>query len=132
MLSNIEVVERYIKSYETGKQEVNAFLHPAYTYYPPGGGKPQNLAERIRDEAFFFSAFSDIKTTIEDAIIEENKVALRIAMHCTHSGDYQGIPATNKRITITYMEILLLEEDKILKEWAEFDLLGIFNQLKGN
>ncbi len=86
--------------------------------------------ERIEDEAFFFSAFSKIKTTVEDMVAEGDKVACRIRMDCTHTGDYQGIPVTNKRVAIRYMEILLLRNGKIVKEWAEFDLLGILNQLR--
>ncbi len=125
------MVEGYIKAYETGKQEnINAFLASSYTYYPPGGGKPLDLSMRIRDEAFFFSAFSDIKAEIEDQISEGDKVACRIKMQCTQTGSYQGIAATNKRVTIPYMEILQVKGGKILREWAEFDMLGILNQLK--
>ncbi len=128
---NKEVVEQYIKAYETGNQDnVNAFLDSAYRYYPPGGGNPMARKARIRDETFFFSAFSEIQTTVDDQVAEGNKVACRITMKCIQTGEYQGIPATNKRVTITYMEILLLKGDKILKEWAEFDMLNILNQLK--
>ena len=88
------------------------------------------LEERMRDEAFFFLAFSDIEATVEDQVSENNKVASRITMKCTHTGDYQGIPATGKRISITYLDIACLRDGKIIEEWAEFDLLSIFNQLK--
>ena len=131
MVSSKELVRRYIKSYETGNlAEVKAFLHPSHIYYPPGGGKPMNLGERMSDEAFFFKAFSDIEATVEDQVAEGDKVACRITMRCTQTGDYQGLPATNRRIAITYMDFLLLKEGKILKEWAEFDMLNILNQLK--
>ena len=86
--------------------------------------------ERIQDEVFFFSAFSEIKTDIKDKIIQGDKIACRISMRCRQTGDYQGIPATNKRITISYMEILSIKNGKIIEEWAEFDMLSILNQLK--
>ena len=88
-----------------------------------------NLKERIRDEIVFFSAFSNIRTKVEDIVVEGNKVAFRVALHCKHTGEYQGIRATNRPVTIRYMEILLLEDGKIIKEWAEFDLTSILNQL---
>ncbi len=131
-MTSIDIVKRYIGAYETGNQQnVNVFLHPSYAYYPPGAAKPMNRDERIEDERYFFSAFSNIQTSVEDAISQGEKVACRVRMNCSHTGLYQGIPATNKRVTITYIEFLLLRDRKILKEWAEFDLLGIINQLRG-
>jgi predicted ester cyclase len=38
----------------------------------------------------FFSAFSDIQAIVEDQIAEGDKVANRITMHCTQSGEYSG------------------------------------------
>ena len=131
MESGKELVRQYIRSYEAGSPDsVKAFLHHSHRYYPPGGGKPMGLEERMRDEAFFFSAFTDIRTTVEDLIAEDSKVASRITMKCTHTGDYQGILATGRRIVITYMDFALIRDGNILEEWAEFDLLSIFNQLK--
>ena len=131
MESGKELVRQYIRSYEAGSPDsVKAFLHHSHRYYPPGGGKPMGLEERMRDEAFFFSAFTDIEATIDDQVEENSKVASRITMKCTHTGDYQGIPATNRRIAITYMDFALIQDGLIIEEWAEFDLLGIFNQLK--
>jgi predicted ester cyclase len=125
------LVKQYIKAYESGEQKnINAFLHPSYMYYPPGGGEPLALAARIRDEAFFFSAFSNIKIAVEDTVSEDDKVACRITMKCTYTGSYQGIAATNRRITINYMEIFQFKDGKIVGEWAEFDMFSILNQLK--
>jgi predicted ester cyclase len=126
-----KLIRAYIKSYETGDlNNVARFLHPSHAYYPPGGGMPTGLKERMEDERFFFSAFSYIKTNVEDQVAEGDKVASHISMHCTHTGDYQGIPPTNKRIAITYTSIAHLMDGKIFKEWAEFDLMSILDQLK--
>ena len=125
------ILQKYIKAYEEGNPEnINVYLDPKYFYYPPGGGRQMNRDERIRDEKFFFSAFSEIRTEIKDKICEGNKIACRIVMHCKHTGEYQGISPTNKQIIITYMEILLIKQKNIIEEWAEIDLLSIFNQLK--
>ena len=125
------ILNQYVKAYEKGNQDfINAFLDPLYVYYPPGGEKPLNLEQRIRDETFFFSAFTEIRTEINDKVVQGNKIACRITMRCKQTGDYQGIPSTNKQITIVYMEILLIKNGKIIEEWAEFDMQSILNQLK--
>jgi predicted ester cyclase len=50
-------------------------------------------------------------------------------MHCTHTGEYQGIPATGKRIAITFIDIALIKAGKIVEEWVEFDMMSILRQI---
>jgi len=127
-----ELFFRYIAAYESGEAEkVAAFLHSAHTYHPPGGGKAMNRAERVADENFFFAAFSKITASVEDLIVEHDKVAARVAMKCTQTGEYQGLAASGRSIVITYMEIVHFYEGAILEDWAEFDMMSILEQLRG-
>ena len=131
MESSREIFRRYVSSYETGDAaNVAAYLHPSHVYHPPGGGKSMVRKERIDDERFFFSAFSNIETVTEDEIVEGDRVAARITMRCTHTGDYQGLVATGRRISISYLEIVHFKERLIEEEWAEFDMMSILNQLR--
>lgn len=131
--ANKAVARRYFKAYETGDIDaVMEFISPTYFLHSGGGGEPMNSEERKRDETVFFSAFSNIQVVVEDQIAEGDKVANRITMHCTHTGEYQRIPASGKRINITYVDIVLIKSGKIVEEWVEFDLMSILRQIKGN
>lgn len=131
MESNKEIVYSYLKSYESGNQEkLNEFLHPMHAYFPPGGREPVNLKDRIAGEAFFFSAFSGIRVDAEFMVSEGDKVASRISMECLHSGEYQGVPRTGRKITIKYISIVQISDGKIFKEWAEFNMPGKLNQIQ--
>jgi len=132
MLSELNktVARRYFKAYETGDIEaVIEFVDANYTLHPGGEEEPMNFDERKRDEMVFFSAFSNIQAIVEDQIAEGDKVASRITMHCTHTGEFRGIPATGKRITITYIDIALIKAGKIVEEWVEFDMMNILQQI---
>jgi len=130
-MDNKKIAFNYLKSYEKGDQQVlDSYLHTEHIYYAPGGYEPSTREERIDEESFFFSAFKDIKVTIEDQILEGDKVVNRIIMNCLHSGMYQGIAPTNRRIIITYINILIIKDRKIYKEWAEFNMHSILNQLQ--
>ena len=131
-MQSLETICRdYIASYETGQQDkIAAFLHPAHMYYPPGGSSPMTKEERIADEHFFFSAFTDIKAAVADIVIQNDKAAVRIIMTCTHTGDFHGVAATGRRITIPYLELMTFEEGLIKDEWAEFDMSAIIAQLQ--
>ncbi len=127
---NKRVARRYFKAYEKGDVDaVMHFIDSDYTLHPGGGAGPMNFDERRLDELVFFSAFSNIRTTVEDQIAEDDRVANRITMRCSHTGQYHGIPRSGKRIVITYMDIVLLRAGKIVEEWVEFDLMSILRQI---
>jgi len=130
---NKALARRYFKAYGTGDIDaVMEFTGPNYVLHPGGAAESMNSEERRRDETVFFSAFSNIQAIVEDQIAEGAKVANRITMHCMHTGEYQRIPASGKRITITYIDIVLVKSGKIVEEWVEFDLMSILRQIKGN
>ena len=76
------------------------------------------------------SAFSDIENITEDMIGENDKVVNRWTLHVTHTGEFRGIPATNKRITINGIGIFRFSEDgKVVESWDSLDQLGMLRQL---
>lgn len=126
-----DVARSYFKAYETGDIEaVMRFLDHDYVLHPGGGEEPLNYDGRKRDEMVFFAAFSNIEAVVEDQVVEGDQVVSRVTLHCTHSGEYQGVPATGKRVAITYMDILRLKAGKIVEEWVEFDVMSILRQIR--
>jgi steroid delta-isomerase-like uncharacterized protein len=76
------------------------------------------------------SAFSDIENTVEDMIGEDDKVVNRWSLQATHTGDFRGIPATGKRVTINGIGIFRFSEDgKVVESWDSLDQLGMLQQL---
>ncbi len=63
--------------------------------------------------------FPDLHITIEDSIIEENKIAVRTTWSGTHRGIYEGIKPTGRRVSRTLIQIFSLIDDKIAEEWNE-------------
>lgn len=74
-------------------------------------------------------AFPDLKPTIHDIIAEDNKVAARIGLESTHTGDFLGIEPTGKRLTTELVEIVRIENEKIVERWVIRDRLREFQQL---
>lgn len=85
---------------------------------------------RKHDEMFFFYAFSNIRTTVEDQIAEGDRVASRVKMYADHTGEYQSIPSTGARTKFAFIDISRIEEGRIVEEWAEFDMGSILRQLR--
>lgn len=74
-------------------------------------------------------AFPDIHFTVEDQIAEGDKVTTRWTYRATHQGEFMGIPATGKQVTVTGMNISRHENGKYVEDWGNWDGLGLLQQL---
>jgi steroid delta-isomerase-like uncharacterized protein len=79
--------------------------------------------------ADLFQGFPDIQQTIEDVISEEDKVMIRTTLKGTHTGEFLGIPPTNKSAKVNDFTLLRIVKGKIVEMWYETNLLELMKQL---
>ena len=77
----------------------------------------------------FTSAFPDGTSTIEDMIVEGDKLVSRITYRGTHTGDLMGIPPTGKSVMMSEIIIDRLADGKIVESWRLFDQMAMMQQL---
>lgn len=58
-----------------------------------------------------------------------DKVIERTTAGGTHKGEFNGIPATGKRVEWTEIHIYQLANGKVVELWSEIDFLAILMQL---
>lgn len=78
------------------------------------------------------AGFTDVTQTIEQVISDGDMVVTRWSSEGTHSGEFQGHPATGKQITWTGINIFRIECGLIAEEWSEVDGLGRLTQMESN
>ena len=81
--------------------------------------------------AYFHTVLPDSHHTIEDLLAEGDKVVTRFRVTGTHQGEFLGVPATGKPISVTGMWIHRLENGRIVegRQWGEWDALGFLQQV---
>ena len=62
------------------------------------------------------AGYSDLAFTIEDQIVEGDRVATRWTAHGTHNGELYAVPPTGKKVTVTGMSIERIAEGKDCRE----------------
>jgi steroid delta-isomerase-like uncharacterized protein len=81
----------------------------------------------------FFSmmrtAFPDFRMNVEDMIAEGDKAVVRATLTGTHRGDFMGIPATGKSISVTVIDIVCFSGGKVAEHWGVSDTAGMMEQL---
>jgi steroid delta-isomerase-like uncharacterized protein len=80
--------------------------------------------------AHLLERFPDFRLVIEDQIAEGNRVVTRVTFHGTHSAEYQGIPATGRRVSYGGIAIDRIENGRVIEgrhladDWALLRQLG--------
>ena len=74
-------------------------------------------------------AFPDLQMTVEDQIVQGDKVVTRWSARGTHQGDLMGIPATGKQGRANGITIDRIENGKIVESWNHWDQLSLLQQL---
>jgi steroid delta-isomerase-like uncharacterized protein len=88
-----------------------------------------SLEEYKKGMATFHAAFPDLQFSIDDLIASSDKVVVRWTLRGTHEGEFQGHPATGRKIAITGTSTFRLEAGKIRQIWVNMDRLGMMGQL---
>jgi steroid delta-isomerase-like uncharacterized protein len=73
--------------------------------------------------------FPDLRITVEDIFGADDRVAVRLHFSGTHTGAFQGVPPTHRKVTFTSVDIYRVEGDKIAEEWVSPDMFGLMRQI---
>jgi steroid delta-isomerase-like uncharacterized protein len=77
----------------------------------------------------FITAFPDMRFTVEDIVAEKEKFAVAWTISGIHKGEYMGIPATNKKVSVDGITIHHFLNGKIMDSYTSWDTLGMMRQL---
>ncbi|GIF76875.1 ester cyclase [Asanoa siamensis] len=75
------------------------------------------------------AGFPDLRVSIEDIFGDGDKVAMRLRFEGTHKGPFQGVPATERRVGFTSIEIYRVADGRIAEEWVSPDMMGLMRQI---
>lgn len=79
--------------------------------------------------AAFRTAFTEFRTTVDDLVAERDKVAWRWTFQAQHTGEFMGIGATGKQVTLTGISIDRIADGKFVERWDSYDMLGLLQRL---
>jgi predicted ester cyclase len=105
-----------------------ALCAPNYTAYL-GGNPPTDLAGHQHFANLFYAGFPDMYHTVDDVIVEGDEVAVRFTLRGAHTGNFMGIPATGKPVTVSAIANLRLTAGKVTELRGIFDQVGLMQQL---
>jgi steroid delta-isomerase-like uncharacterized protein len=128
---NKSIVRRYLEEvYNKNNPSVlDELLAPNYARYLAAGA-PLNRDQQKQRLAGMRAAFPDIHLDIVRLIAEGDFVTMQIIVRGTHRGAFMGVEATGREIGVPAIDIVHLENGKLVEHWGGMDSGVLMQQLK--
>jgi predicted ester cyclase len=86
-----------------------------------GSGSADGLAAYIERVKAVCTGFPDYHWDLQDLVVEENAIAARLIGQGTHTGFFDGIAPTGKKMTIQELVIYRIADGKIIQCWGDLN-----------
>ena len=129
---NARVVERLLTAFTEGDLDTaEEVLAPEFVNHdPPGlpgvGGDRAGVLTAIR---YLHSAFADARAEPVTILAEGDKVAVHDRLRGTHRGDFLGIAATGRDVSVDFIHIFRVADGRIVERWGVADTSTLLQQL---
>ena len=126
---NKVLVSQFLKRLDESLSIIEEVCTSQFVAHIPGSIQPIDREGFRQFVSLFYLAFPDLRHTVEDQVAEGDKVVSRLTVEGTHQGPFQGMAPTGKQVKFTDIMISRIEDGKIRELWAQFDALGLLQQL---
>jgi predicted ester cyclase len=79
----------------------------------------------------FRSAFPDLEIALDEVIAEGETVASRATLRGTHKGDFLGVPATGRSISVPSLTMVRIVEGRLVESRVKNDTALLMAQING-
>ncbi|MEU5767395.1 ester cyclase [Streptomyces asoensis] len=109
---------------------LDGLMAEEYHDHDPANEQDTMGMDAMRREIGMWRSGFDFAFSLDDQIEQGDRVCNRWTWSGTHKGDFMGIPATGKRVSMTGTTVFRCREDgKIVEAWWQYDRLGLMEQL---
>ena len=102
------------------------FVSPNAVNHTVPAGLPQDPSQFL---GLHLGAFPDMKATVEDLLVDGDKVIARVSYRGTHQGAFMGIPPTGKPIAVMGINIFRIANGQLVEHWGLADRISALRQM---
>lgn len=128
---NKAVVHRIIEDYWNKKNPALAgeLFAADCSWHIPGGELPRGVQGAAQLYGPYATAFPDFHLTVEDTVVEGDRVAVSYSFTGTNAARLGAVPASGKRVTVSGIAIFRLASGKVTKARLVWDTLSLQQQI---
>jgi predicted ester cyclase len=123
-------IKQYFATIDSGDIKALAdLISDDHVMHFPMSPVPLNKEGHLQTSQAFINAFSDMKHTCVLSFSDGEWVAMKGSFSGKHTGEFNGIPATNKVVTFGFTDLMKVRNGKNVEEWVDIDSVGLLTQL---
>ena len=128
-----EVILRYYDRVWDRRQPeaIESLFAPEYANHAGARGTLAGPAGIAKNYQSLVEAFPDVRFTLDDILVEGEKVVVRYTMLGTHKGAFQGKQATGRTVNVPGIGIYRVTGGLIRESWVLRDSLVLLRQIEG-
>jgi len=130
-MSNTESVAReFLESFNRRDwTKMRSFFADSYSYTGGDGNRMDGPEAGLAVAQMFANAMSDAKITIRTIHVAGDTALVEFIGSGTHDGDFQGIPASGRKVTMPVITVLDIKDGKIVAEREYMDAAHVLQQM---
>jgi steroid delta-isomerase-like uncharacterized protein len=130
---NKTVVRRLLEELRDGWRPatIEKYFAPGYRRNLTATSTPLTREEQRLRATRLRVEFPDAHATIEDLFAEGDRAAYRLTIRGTHTGEFLGVPASGRRVAVSFIAIVRIVDGKLVEEWGGFDQPDLIRQMRG-
>jgi steroid delta-isomerase-like uncharacterized protein len=121
----------FVEAYNTGDTAgiVDVVTPDFVCHHMPSGREFHGSAEYRDHIGETRAAFPDFSLASDELVVEGEMGAGRYRWTGTHEGEFNGIPATDRRVDTSSMTMMRMDGDRLAEMWIYGDDRGMMEQL---
>jgi steroid delta-isomerase-like uncharacterized protein len=129
-MSTEEVVRGYLDAVNSRDWSgIRQVLHPEYSYMGGDGEIRHGPDAGIAVAEMFIGAISDARINVERIHVDGDTAIVEFIGTGTHDGEFQGIPASGRKLKMPVCNVLVVRDGKIYAEREYMDMAHFMRQI---
>ena len=108
---------------------IDDLLTEDFIEHTPAPGQPTDRKGAKDFISMMMQAFPDMAVSIDNQIAEGDTVSAVTTMTGTHKAEFMGVPATGRKISVTFLDTGRVRDGKFSEHWGLVDTPALMNQL---
>jgi steroid delta-isomerase-like uncharacterized protein len=128
---NAATMRRFVQEVQSQGQIglVDDYLSPDFVDRTPFSGAGVTRDDVKGVFGMLRAAFPDHDAVVLDMVSEGDRVTTYKTFNGTHRGEFMGIPATGRPVSIRVIDIVRFDDGRIAEHWNVVDVAGLLHQL---
>ena len=110
-------------------EDLEKMLDTSHKFVNPMTPEPAGKEQHLGMIKMMTASFSENKHHLDVVLSDGEWVAARGRVTCKHTGEFNGVPPTNRKIEFSWIDVMHVVNGKLKEEYFEMNPMTIMQQV---